>query len=608
MNHRWMSVTAAMLVAVSGAAAQHDGSAPATKVQPKATKPAAEVTLKVGSAAPALTVEDFVKGEKFTGFEKGRVYVVEFWATWCPPCVKSIPLLTDLQKEFKDKGVTVIGVASSERPKDKAGNELSNEQRLQIVKDFVKGKGDEMNYTVAYDSDRSMANDWMKPAGQGGIPCAFLVNGEGKIVWIGNPLSGHEELEKKIASLVGGKHDKGHNKAGEAQGQEKTKKDKGHVSAGEPAYRVVSVAQQDTKAQPEKKKEAPAPALPTLMVGDKAPEIKVSKFVKGEPITGFEKGKTYVVEFWATWCGPCRDSIPHLTELQKQHKDVRFVGVSVWESDTAAVEPFVKDMGDKMDYTVAMDELPAPTEDTPKARREASSNGVMAKTWMTASGSNGIPTAFIVNGDGKVAWIGHPMSMDEPLDKIIAGKWDLAKEAADYRKNKELETKLRPLQRKIQQAMMEGDHAAALKAMDELMALDPKANERYGMQKFSLLMEAGEYEKAFGYGAELVDGPMKENAQGLNAIAWTIVDPDNKPEKQDLKLALRAAIRADELTKGKDPAIIDTLAAVYHAQGNLTKAIELQQKAVEASKGTQFEEELKARLKQYNDEAKKTGG
>ena len=58
----------------------------------------------------------------------------------------------------------------------------------------------------------------------------------------------------------------------------------------------------------------------TLSVGDPAPKLAVKEFVKGEPLKDLEKGKTYVVEFWATWCGPCRTSIPHLTELQKKHK------------------------------------------------------------------------------------------------------------------------------------------------------------------------------------------------------------------------------------------------------------------------------------------------
>src|SRR5207247_6903034 len=76
-----------------------------------------------------------------------------------------------------------------------------------------------------------------------------------------------------------------------------------------------------------------------LGIGDPAPAIQVKEFVKGAPVTSLEKGKRYVVEFWATWCGPCRVSIPHLTEMQKKHPEFTFVGVSVWEKDQKGVRP-----------------------------------------------------------------------------------------------------------------------------------------------------------------------------------------------------------------------------------------------------------------------------
>src|SRR5437868_2205978 len=91
---------------------------------------------------------------------------------------------------------------------------------------------------------------------------------------------------------------------------------------------------------------AGASADAPLGVGDPAPKLEVKEFVKGEPVVRLEKGKTYVVEFWATWCGPCRATIPHLTELQKKYKDITFIGVSVWEREPGAVKPFVAEMGD----------------------------------------------------------------------------------------------------------------------------------------------------------------------------------------------------------------------------------------------------------------------
>lgn len=152
-------------------------------------------TLKVGDAAPELKVDKWVKGDEVKSFESGKVYAVEFWATWCPPCVKSIPHLTKLQKKHKDDGLTIIGVAASERQKAKG-----QDTRLDNLQNFVKGKGDQMNYAVAYDSDREMANDWMRAAGQTGIPTVFIVGGDGKVAWIGYPMD--DEFDTQVQSAI----------------------------------------------------------------------------------------------------------------------------------------------------------------------------------------------------------------------------------------------------------------------------------------------------------------------------------------------------------------------------------------------------------------------
>ncbi|MEK7713866.1 MAG: TlpA disulfide reductase family protein, partial [candidate division NC10 bacterium] len=91
---------------------------------------------------------------------------------------------------------------------------------------------------------------------------------------------------------------------------------------------------------------------PALELGDPAPELKIADWVKGTPITlasGKDKS-VYVVEFWATWCGPCRTSIPHLTELQKKYKDKGLVIVGITDEDKTTVSNFVEKMGEKMDY------------------------------------------------------------------------------------------------------------------------------------------------------------------------------------------------------------------------------------------------------------------
>jgi hypothetical protein len=79
-------------------------------------------------------------------------------------------------------------------------------------------------------------------------------------------------------------------------------------------------------------------------------------------------------------------------------------------------------MADKMTYRVALDD------------KKSEPTGAMAATWMKAAGQDGIPTAFVVNPQGKIAWIGHPNALnDAVIESILSGKQDLAKAAADYK-------------------------------------------------------------------------------------------------------------------------------------------------------------------------------
>lgn len=590
MSTRRIALSVAVLVGLAGIGVGPARLMPTAAAQQGGGGGAAQGKLKVGDKAPKLSVEEWLKGERVSAFEPGKVYVVDFGATWCPPCRESIPHLTELQKKYKDQGLTVMWVAASERPPTKS-------QRVEGLRKFIADQGAKLGFAVAYDDDRSMTRDWMQPAGLRGIPSAFVVDHEGKVVFFGSgyPLAGFDAAVEKAVKAAKGR--------AEAQ------------PAQEPRIVPVALEQPEAGAAPKaddaaaKKEPKAEPAGPTLSLGDKAPPLAVSKWVKGEPVTGFEKGKTYVVEFWATWCGPCRESIPHLTELQAKNKDVPFIGVSVWENNPADVEPFVKEMGDKMNYRVVMDDVPAPTGTSPRARAQAARQGKMAQGWMTASGQNGIPTAFIVNGEGRVAWIGHPMiGLDAALAKVKDGSYDLDAEAAKFKKAAENERKLRPLQREFAEAAQAGDWDKALAALDKALAIDP-TSAGAGMQKFSILLgELKDYDKAYVYGAELVDGAAKNNADVLNGIAWTIVDPDGDVAKKDLALARRAAERAVEVTKGERGDVLDTLAKVHHELGDLKKAIEVQEEAVMKGKGKDYERELADRLEQYRAEAKKKGG
>lgn len=132
-------------------------------------------TLKVGDPAPPLQVSRWVQGEPVTEFAPDKVYLVEFWATWCQPCIASMPHLNELASKFEEKGLVVIGQNVFER----------NEK---LVEQFRN----KMSYRIALDDksrfdEGAMAETWMAAAGETGIPCSFLVGKDGRTLWIGHP-------------------------------------------------------------------------------------------------------------------------------------------------------------------------------------------------------------------------------------------------------------------------------------------------------------------------------------------------------------------------------------------------------------------------------------
>jgi thiol-disulfide isomerase/thioredoxin len=343
-----------------------------------------------------------------------------------------------------------------------------------------------------------------------------------------------------------------------------------------------------------------------LNIGDPAPKLAVSSWVKGEKVDGFEPGKTYVVEFWATWCGPCKVSIPHITELAHKYKDkgVRFIGVDVWETDTNLVKPFVNEMGDKMDYNIAMDEVPAGGKPM---------DGAMAKTWMSAAEENGIPSAFVIH-DGKIAWIGHPMQMDIPLERITAGQWDPTAMAKTRLEAKSREKKLRAVQLKVYQPFRAKDYRATLSAIEEVASADPGLADDFASIKLACLTQVGETDEAVKFGTEFLkkhhDEPMV-----LNNTFFAVIDLKlpKDPDPRIAKVALEAARRANELTGEKNFFILDTMAVALYRSGDLAGAVAMEEKAIKEleaqvpNKAHPYYKSFPAQLEKFKDAAEKAG-
>jgi thiol-disulfide isomerase/thioredoxin len=257
-------------------------------------------------------------------------------------------------------------------------------------------------------------------------------------------------------------------------------------------------------------------------LGDAAAPLTIKDWVKGKPIDVKDGKNIYVVEFWATWCGPCKVSIPHLTEMQKKFKDKGVVFVGISDETADKVKPFVEKMGEKMDYVVACDD------------DRKSSTG-----YMEAYGQGGIPTAFIVGQEGKVLWFGHPMGeLEKILEQIIAGKYDL-------------------------KASAKKDEARA--AMNDYQMLSSKGDDKAKEIGRKLLADAG------------------EDIDALTEFAFNIV-ANTANEHRDLALAEEALNKAEKAAGGKDHRVLGVRSIVRFESGKQEEGLAMAKEAADLCK------------------------
>ncbi len=256
-------------------------------------------------------------------------------------------------------------------------------------------------------------------------------------------------------------------------------------------------------------------------IGDPAPPLRVERWVKGAPVKMGPGTNIYVVEFWATWCPPCRKSIPHLTELQKEYgpKGVTIIGIS--SEKVEEVTPFVTAQGANMNYRVAVD-----------------SSRTSIKQWMEAYGETGIPHAFIVDREGKVAWHGFPSDeLDRTLKNMTSGKFDV----------------------KQAQGLENGTRAVE---QYRAAVLKPKTAER-----------------AAAFGQKIVDD-LATDWRVPHRLARTILT-DPEVRSRDLELALKASAKAVEMTERRSSDALEMHARALFATGKKAEAITVQKEAIE---------------------------
>jgi thiol-disulfide isomerase/thioredoxin len=334
---------------------------------------------------------------------------------------------------------------------------------------------------------------------------------------------------------------------------------------------------------------APAtpPAAPkreaAIKPGDAAPELKVAEWVKGAPITRFEPGKVYLVEFWATWCGPCIGNIPHLNALQKKYgKDgLVIIGMTNPDVDAGSTGPrkenntlqqvrnFVAKQGDKMDYHVAYD--------TP-----------MRETYKSMMGSiGGIPHAFLIGRDGKLAVNYHPFYLDDAIQKVLAGTWDYERDYPELRRSS-----------KVYLEVISPKDYESFKASYATMEKDfPGIARRTLNAKFSQAMKAGDHSALLAAGQAMIahakeSGDAKELASSARSTArdLAVLQRSSVAALADAKrfaevraLTAEMAAVAVEISGSGDSAAHSAVAELAYGASDLAAAVQAQKRAVETA-------------------------
>lgn len=303
------------------------------------------------------------------------------------------------------------------------------------------------------------------------------------------------------------------------------------------------------------------PLAAALQIGDPAPRIAPGKWAQGAPVHEIDGDKVYIVEFWASWCGPCITAIPHLNDLSKKFSDdgLVVIGQNLGE-DENKVADFIRKMGDKMSYRVAVDDAAQ----------------TMAQTWLRAAGQSGIPCAFVVNKLGRIAYIGHPMRLEEPFIRQLLAEPGTKSAAAEPEAPATLGDKATELAAQAQALLVAGkpDEAAPV-----IAALHDELPDEFrhlgGLLELDLMIARKQFGDAVG-----LAGFLAEDFSKRPDVMLGVAERLARAEDATSDMFTTAAGLAEPLANSEALAI---RALVAFRQGESAQAVSLQQQAVDAA-------------------------
>jgi thiol-disulfide isomerase/thioredoxin len=291
--------------------------------------------------------------------------------------------------------------------------------------------------------------------------------------------------------------------------------------------------------------------IPRLAIGDPAPSLIVDRWIQGPPSRGFVRGTVYVLEFWATWCQPCRKSLPEMDALARRYegRGLKVLGMAAAEvGGPAQLERFVKEK--RLSFPIAY---------------RAGSD--MYDGWVRAARGSGLPWVFVVDSNGRIAWWGQPFyeAFGGVLDAVLAGTWDTTREKSARTARRADERRGWKLQQDLEEASRRQDWGRARRDLDTLVTLDPErwwweVVERVRITTGPLKQPA----EAKALAVQAIHEVSKDNPHALIELANTLLNCED-PAGRDSSLALEATRRANVLTLGSDADVVRALKALESA-------------------------------------------
>jgi len=302
----------------------------------------------LGKTAPEVVVKDWInKPEATDGIDpladlRGSIVLLDFWGTWCGPCLAAIPHNNAMHERFREHGVVILGVCDSGRMAERYHS-------------TAESRG--IKYATALDSEQRSTTKYAVPF----FPFNVLIDRQGVIRAAGLTPTGAEKAIESLLKEEGALASEAAPTSGDApQGVEpasaeptasKTEPEGG--TAQPPADGAIPAA----PAPPEPS----APALPAAWMegalarrtalaplqGKEAPPIRVDTWLNGEACELKDlKGKVVLIDFWATWCMPCKKSVPEINALLDRFGSQGLVVIGVCASRGGErIEQATKDFG-----------------------------------------------------------------------------------------------------------------------------------------------------------------------------------------------------------------------------------------------------------------------